>query len=542
MKKKVFAFLLCGLPLILNAQDAFDVLQMSQTELRGTSRFQAMAGAFGALGGDLSTLTQNPGGIGVYRSSDIGITLSLDCNSTEAGIDKVNETKFNVNNVGYIGSIHLDSETMPNLNFGFTYNRLQSFNRHYLGGVGGIENSMSNYVADAFVNMQGRSAGNLAWGDNYNPYFDGDAPWAAVTMFDMDTRGSGSVGIINSNGDYVQGLYGQGTTGNAYYEVEERGHADEYNIAFGGNIANKLYWGLDFGILDLDYRSYQAYQEDLDNAYILADDQDIWHSDFIYQNTRANWGLYNYLHTEGTGVNFKFGLIWRPTQALRLGAAFHTPTYYDMRDTYYVGAELTAYENNELLYSAEKGSNDGYDYSGTYTIKTPWHFMGSVAGVIGTSGIVSLDYECVANETMRVGNDRGNDYPDVTDNVKYYFKPSHIIRVGAEYRLNPSWSLRAGYSYKTTQVEKGVDKYYYNVTTVGTNPTYQYDNEVHHFTCGFGYRLKSFYADMAYVHKMRNSVYNAYSPIIDGPDRDPGLGVDVKDHNNRISLTLGMRF
>ena len=51
MKKKVFALLLCGLPLMINAQDAFDVLQMSQTELRGTSRFQSMAGAFGALGG-----------------------------------------------------------------------------------------------------------------------------------------------------------------------------------------------------------------------------------------------------------------------------------------------------------------------------------------------------------------------------------------------------------------------------------------------------------------------------------------------------------
>ena len=542
MKKKVFAILLCGLPLMINAQDAFDVLQMSQNELRGTSRFQSMAGAFGALGGDLSVLTQNPGGIGVYRSSDLGITLGLDFNSTKAGVNTTNETKFNVNNVGYIGAIRLDSEAVPNLNFGFTYNRLNSYNRHYVGGVANIPTSMSNYIADAFVNVPGYTDADLYRLDNFDPYFDGYAPWAAVTTFDMRTNNGGYVGIINSNGDYMQGLYGPGTRGDAYSEVEERGHVDEYNIAFGGNLANKVYWGLDFGIMDLDYKSYQSYEEDLTNAYIMLDDEDLFSSEIDNTDTRADWGLYNYLHTEGTGVNFKFGLIWKPVQALRIGAAFHTPTYYDMRDTYFVSADLYAYQNDNLLYNANKSSNDGYDYSSTYTIKTPWHFMGSLAGVIAQNGILSLDYEYVANETMRIGDDRNNDYPDVTNNVKTYFKPSHIIRVGGEWRLNPNWSLRAGYSYKTTQVEKGVDNYDYNISTVGTNPAYQYDNTVQHITGGLGYRYKSFYADMAYVHKIRESVYNAFSPINDSFGYEPNVSADVKDHNNRISLTLGMRF
>ncbi len=545
MKKKVFALLLCGLPLMINAQDAFDVLQMSQTELRGTSRFQSMAGAFGALGGDLSTLTQNPAGIGVYRSSDLGITMSVDCNSVKAGVDKMKETRFNINNVGYVGAIRLNSETVPNLNFGFTYNRLQSFNRHYVGGVADIPTSMSNFIADEFVNVNPNGPftdADLYWTDDFNPYFDGNAPWAAVTTFDMPTKTYGYVGIINANDGYMQGLFGDATTGNAYYEVDERGHADEYNIGFGGNVANKLYFGLDFGILDLDYRSFQAYEEDLTNAYVMTDDEDLYQSPISNHNTRADWGLYNYLHSEGTGVNFKLGLIWRPTQALRIGAAFHTPTFYDMRDTYYVEASLKAYQDGNQLYSATKGSNDGYDYSSNYTISTPWRFMGSVAGVIGTQGIISLDYEYVANQTMRIGDDRGNNYPDVTYNVKDYFKPSHIIRLGAEYRVNPSWSLRAGYSYKTTQVKKGVDDYDYNIITVGTNPTYQYDNTVQNITCGVGYRYKSFYSDVAYVHNIRESVYNAFSPINDEYGYEPNVSADVKNNNNRISLTLGMRF
>ena len=546
MKKKVFALLLCGLPLLINAQDAFDVLQMSQTELRGTSRFQSMAGAFGALGGDLSTMTQNPAGIGVYRNSDLGITLGLDFNSTKSGVDKMNQTKFNVNNVGYVGAIRLNSETVPNLNFGFSYNRNKSFSRHYIGGVLDIPTSMSNFIADEFVNMADFTPDDLYWTDDFNPYFDYPyAPWAAITTFDMPTKGDGYVGIINDRGDgssLMQGLYGQGTKGNAYYEVDEHGHADEYNIAFGGNISNKLYFGLDFGIMDLDFHSFQAYEENLDNAYVLADDESLFGSPIINQNTHADWGLYNYLHSEGTGVNFKLGLIWKPTQTLRLGAAFHTPTYYDMRDTYYVAASLKAFQDGNMLYSAEKGSNNGYDYSTEYTIKTPWRFMGSVAGVIGKSGIISLDYEYVANQTMRIGDVSGGDYPDVTDRVKTYFKPSHIIRLGGEYRVDPNWSLRAGYSIKTTQVEKGVDEYDYNITTVGTNPTYQYDNTVQHITCGVGYHYKSFYTDLAYVHQIRESVYNAFSPINDRFGYEPNVSADVKDNNNRISLTLGMRF
>ena len=563
MKKKVFALLLCGLPLMLNAQDAFDVLQLSQSELRGTSRFQSMAGAFGALGGDLSVLAQNPGGIGVYRNSDLGITLGLDFNSTKSGVDRMNETKFNVNNVGYIGAIRLNSETVPNLNFGFTYNRINSFNRHYIGGIGDIQYSMSNFIADEFVNVPGFTPADMYWTDDFNPYFDEYAPWSAITMFDMPTNSGGYVGIINSGDNGMQGLFGRGTTGNAYYEVDERGHTDEYNIAFGGNVANKFYWGLDFGILDLEYKSFQSYEEDLNNAYVLADDKDEFQSPFVNQNTRADWGLYNYLHSEGTGVNFKLGFIFRPTQALRIGLAVHTPTFYDMRDTYYLSASLKAYQDGNQLYSASKGSNDGDDYSSAYTIQTPWHFIGSIAGVIGTSGILSMDYEYVANQTMRVGNEHRDNYPDVTENVKNYFRPSHIIRVGGEYRVNSNWSLRAGYSFKTSQVNKGIDDYSYSdinplmvdggertyeVVTPGTNPTYQYDNTVHNITCGIGYRYKSFYTDLAYVHKIRNSVYNAFSTVMIRDGRDEivyettNVSANVKDDNNRISLTVGMRF
>ena len=111
MKKLYIALLLGGASLMASAQATFDVLKMSETELSGTSRYMSMAGAFGALGGDASAVTINPGGIGVYRSSDISATMNLNFLSTKSGdFQNLTDTKFWFNNVAYVGSMKIDSD------------------------------------------------------------------------------------------------------------------------------------------------------------------------------------------------------------------------------------------------------------------------------------------------------------------------------------------------------------------------------------------------------------------------------------------------
>ena len=84
MRKIYLATLMCAMPSLLMAQSAIDAYQLSQTDLKGTARFVSMGGAFGALGGDLSTLNQNPAGIGVYRSSEIGVTMDINIQGTKS--------------------------------------------------------------------------------------------------------------------------------------------------------------------------------------------------------------------------------------------------------------------------------------------------------------------------------------------------------------------------------------------------------------------------------------------------------------------------
>ena len=52
-----------------------DMIELSQTQFNfGTARAMAMAGAFTSLGADLSSMSINPAGLGMYRHGDISIT------------------------------------------------------------------------------------------------------------------------------------------------------------------------------------------------------------------------------------------------------------------------------------------------------------------------------------------------------------------------------------------------------------------------------------------------------------------------------------
>ena len=546
MKKHLSILLLCATPLLANAQAAFDALQMSQNELRGTSRFQSMAGAFGALGGDISVLNQNPAGIGVYRSSDISATIDLNFQSSKVdGMSNADtQTKFTFNNVGYVGALKLNSDVMPNLNVGFSYTRTKSFHRHYRGADNNIPSSVTNYIA-ALTNSGNWSEDDLAFGydghpqgANYDPYYDSNAPWLSILSYDSY--------LLNPGTNGFEGITQNGTTGYGEFEVDESGHTDEYSINLGGNIKNTVYWGLGVGIVDLKYDSYMYYGEALNNAYYYHPDFDASGNMLYtgrYTSGEADFGFVNHLATKGTGYNFKFGVIFKPVNEFRIGLAFHTPTYFEMKDLYKTISSFEMRDSYGTFNGERETGSEGYWDEYRYNLHTPWRFIGSIAGVIGQKGILSLDYEWQGANTMRLCDNKNREFIEMTDDIKNYFQPTHTIRVGGEYRVDNHWSLRAGYSYTTSPVKDDVKNGVLSVTTTGSNTAYQYDRSNQYITCGFGYRYKAFSVDMAYIHQYRQSNYHAFPAVtyeIGG--LDAGNFAEVNDHNNRVSLTLGFRF
>ena len=59
------------------AQETYENARLMEDELNGTARYVAMGGAMDALGADISTISTNPAGIGLFRHSNLSTSFGL---------------------------------------------------------------------------------------------------------------------------------------------------------------------------------------------------------------------------------------------------------------------------------------------------------------------------------------------------------------------------------------------------------------------------------------------------------------------------------
>lgn len=520
-------------PIAMSAQSSIDAYSVSRNGLSGTARFQAMGGAFTALGGDLSSLHQNPAGVGIYRSSEVGFTFDIDAQkatTSAMGIaQKQTHTYADFSNIGYIGSFSIDNETMPYFNVGISYNRSANFNRRYKGYVPSMETSLSNYAA---YYAYGLPSSQLLETGNYNPYMQSSADWLSILAYN-----SYLISNIPGSDSSYQGLFQSTSSGDAGFEVEEKGYIDEYNIDFGGNILNTVYWGLGVGITDLNYIKNAYYGESIDNACVPNS------SATDLATGYADYSLYNSKQITGTGFNIKLGFIFKPINEFRIGAAIHTPTWYNMTQNYSADTDYRIGVNGQYEFTPK---DHPYNYTDLaqfdWRLRAPWRFSIGAAGVLGGRAIISAEYERVAYDAMSIktqsalGNYETDQYLE-TD-IKNYFQAGNIFRVGAEFRLAPWISLRAGYSNESSNVKNEAFDGSIDVYSSGTDPSYTFNNKIEHITAGVGFRYQAFYLDLAYIHKKVDSRYYAFSNF----DTYVAPQTKLENSNNRFVMSIGYKF
>ena len=190
MKKIFFIVTVLSCTVKLFAQEPADALRYSWTNQGGTARQQAIGGAMGSLGGDLSTTFVNPAGLGFYKTGDFVLTPGfnfLKNNSTYYGKSTpADKSNFALGVSGFVmGWGNGNARKVRSTAFGIAINRTADFNSNILYSGQNNQNSYSQ----KFLEEMGsdRDANHVA--SNY--------PYGASLAFNtywIDTIGGGTSG------------------------------------------------------------------------------------------------------------------------------------------------------------------------------------------------------------------------------------------------------------------------------------------------------------------------------------------------------------
>ena len=514
---------------------ASSLLSLSQRESTGTARSMAMGGAFTSLGGDLASFGYNPAGFGMYQRNEISVTLGLGINQAKnynayntAGNSNV---RIAVNNFGASFKVYESSKKLTAINFAIGYNKTADYN--YNMAYAGPQTASS--LADAFADIANAN-GLLINSDNkisdskgyidyeMNPYF-----WGSVMGY--------KAGLINkgSNGWYPDEI-GPNAKMTQYTELQSRGSAGEFSFAFGFNFNNIVYLGA-----SLDIQSIQRQQTIYYNEYINYEGTTPDATEYPYQ--LRDFQFDQTISVDGSGVGAKFGVVVRPIEALRIGLAVHTPTYYSMAYRYSASlssSALSAGDNpygwnvvNGYVYADENTPTlqDGGDYRWEFT--TPTRLLAGISYTIGKYAVVSADYEYCASRSLKWNyTPASTGYTNETfaDNLK----GTHAVRGGIEAKPMPWFAVRVGGGYRSSVLKNNYDFVAFSEPVADT---------VWYASAGVGFRLSEVTSiDLAYQYRNArySDYYSFYTKLGDTPNASPLYGLDVVNHN--IALTFAFRF
>ena len=76
MKHILFASLLMT-SMAAAAQETYQDAKLTAPQLTGTARYVGMGGAMEALGADISTISTNPAGIGLFRKNQVSMSAGV---------------------------------------------------------------------------------------------------------------------------------------------------------------------------------------------------------------------------------------------------------------------------------------------------------------------------------------------------------------------------------------------------------------------------------------------------------------------------------
>ena len=524
-RQLTLALLVATVATTTQAQDTYLNDRVSNaSDVIGSARYVGMGGAMGALGADISVISNNPAGIGLLRRGLFSFTLGGQIQDAKPAPGD-SRGAFSFDQMGLVLPLGNVSDTDSRINFSFNYQKKANYNQGILASqaLGGISQAdMFAWVANSIVQE-----------DKKGYYFDSPFYDNLYTsgFFKETTDAQGNLYFLNPN---------RGTTG--HYYRKSWGSLQGFDFNLSGSVEERFFWGFTFGLDHMDYQHEASYEELGDDPYILYQDQQL----------------------KGLGINVKLGGIVRPIEdsPLRVGVAIETPTWLRLKHTAEAG--LSVLDQNGRYTKASYMNDDNYL---KYNLYTPWKFRFSLGSTVDTYLAWDVEYEYSMNNYTKMGYPNNtNGYGESTLSMekdramnqmtKNNTLGIHNVRAGIELKPVSNFAFRVGYNffskpYKTNaRLDQTCDSPAYDWST---STEYINLGATHLLTLGIGYQGRHFFADLAYKYRHQRGDFYAFddnftsyneSFISEYPTlRDVQLAateVNLDRHN--VAVTLGYRF
>jgi hypothetical protein len=481
------------------AQYSQDAIRFSTGQQGSTARIKAIGNAGTAVGGDLSSVSGNPAGVGFFTKSELSITPEFDGSKVKSTyLGQASSDSRNSGNVAHAAVVIYNQLTKPrgadktkgwlSVNYGASFSRSNDFYENITYGGTNSGNSIANYYSDLANGSKQKDAQGL-----YLP--EGTLESWAYNQYLIEENGTNYFPTARAGGNQLM-------------NIQRIGGLSQVDFSVGANYSNKFYIGLGIGLTDIRFNSSSSFTE-TGIADLPATPNDP--AETLNYNSTFNQNQV----TRGSGFNARLGLIYKPVEAVRIGATFTSPTWYNIDDSYAEGLRTDFPQSTAQGLPYEDFNSDPYTLN--YNLRTPYKVAGGLAVFVGKYGFISGDVEYIDYTTTKITGNNYNTQDNDNLEIKTLYKSAVNARLGAEARINSMFLLRGGY---------------------GIQGNYRKENgsNIKTASAGFGLRFGSYYVDATYAHISGKQTVFPYEIGAASP------AALLNRTNNNGYLTLGYRF
>ena len=515
MKRKYFLAALALVVLPVAAQETYENAKVAgPQDLNGSARYVGMGGAMEALGADLSTISSNPAGLGLYRKSTASVSFGLVSQQDAKDFSEGNKTNMSFDQLGFVYSARSGRSSF--VNFGFNYHKSRNFD--FILSASDKLTAASQNKLTYMKQMNG-----LLYETDKDGYPNFDRSYASCSQLD-------DLYARNLNYDTQENTWFYDEASNYLLDRAHKGAISNYDFNVSGNVNDRFYWGVTFGLKDVNYKHTGLYQENL--------------------TTGGSVAVSDERKVDGSGFDMVFGVIFRPVEysPFRIGLSVATPTWYDLN--------TSNYTTMNTPYGAADASED-YDFK----LYTPWKFGVSLGHTVGNYLALGASYEFADYAHLDTRYNTGGYYDYwggysetsesddlMNDHTKATLKGVSTLKLGAEFKPYPELSVRLGYNYVSPMYKLdgfkdssiGTDGSYYSSATDYTN--WKATNRI---TAGLGYTIGNVNLDVAYQYSATDGNFAPFMNYTDNQDwtnDNVANEVSVSNKRHQLLFTIGYRF